>query len=183
MLPFLLLEMHLALLAAERRPLAAVVPEILGPLPSKPRPPRAYPFPRSNRTYYYEGQTVVRTVRGRTERAWDCAYLTGGHHPAHAKDDDPEQTYEIGNSTQTTMVISAGCVCLRVTAMSAEPVSPTQRDMGPGACTSPCPRTKASPAFDPTVAWCSTGAGGSTESCSLYGGVAEGPWRKLKKLQ
>ena len=198
MLPFLLLEMHLALRAAARRPLATVVPEILGPLPSTPRPTKAWSAPGSNFTFYYEGQTSVRTFHGGVDRAWDCAYLTGGHHPLKAKNNDPQQTYEIGNATQTAPVISAGCVCLRARAMSVEPVSPTQRDMGATACTSPCLQSESVAAFDPLAAWCGADShkddGESCDrgscrpperttrnNCTVFGGVAEGPSRKLTR--
>ncbi|KAL1527126.1 hypothetical protein AB1Y20_015808 [Prymnesium parvum] len=190
MLPLLLVEMHMALQAAARQPLASLVPRILGaPLRDAPAP-RRWRAAGSNHSFLYEGQTVIRTFHGAVERRWDCAYLTSGVRPLHAKDDDPEQTYEVGNASRTAPVVSAGCACVRGDAISAEPVSPTQRDLGPSVCTSPCPEPGGLAAFDPAAAWCGpdsvTGQQGSVceqgctrKSCTVYGGVVDGPWNRL----
>lgn len=188
MLPFLILEMSLVLRDARARPLKNLVPEILGDVPASPRPLRRWSSKDPNTSFYYEGQTVVRTFHGEVERTWDCAYLTHGHHPQHAE--NPEETYEVGNMSRTVQVVSADCVCIRANAISAEPVSPTQRDMGPASCTSPCAQLGRVAAFDPAAAWCGPDAYSSirtpcrscvTRNCTLYSGVAEGPWHRLSQ--
>ena len=146
MLPFLLVEMYLVLKEAASHPLVDRVQEVFGPVPMSPLPPRANRHQtRLNETFYYEGQVVVRTVRGGIERAWDCVYMQNNRKARHAS--DPEQTYETGNLTQTKMTMGYECLCrrrldeqkTRSSQRYLEPISPTQRDLGNEACTGPCP--------------------------------------------
>ena len=146
MLPFLLVEMYLVLKEAASHPLVDRVQEVFGPVPTTPLPPRANRhLTKLNESFYYEGQVVVRTVRGGIERAWDCVYMQNNRKARHAS--DPEQTYETGNLTQTKLTMGYECLCrrrldekkTRSSQRYLEPISPTQRDLGSEACTGPCP--------------------------------------------
>ena len=146
MLLFLLMEMHLVLKEAARRPLVDRVQEVFGPLPTTPLRPRANRHgTRQNETFYYEGQVVVSTSRGGIERAWDCVYMQNNRKARHAS--DPEETFETGNLTQTKMTMGYECLCrrqfdekkTRSSQRFLEPISPTQRDLGKDVCTGPCP--------------------------------------------
>ena len=56
MLPFLLLEMHLVLQEAAKKPLVERVSEVFGPVPSTPLAPKKTKHLTKNETFYYEGQ-------------------------------------------------------------------------------------------------------------------------------
>jgi hypothetical protein len=185
--------MHLALQAAAKSPLAERVADMLGSI-SPTTVPGARPFnvPKSDKTYFYEGQTAVTTYHGGVERSWDCALLTRGMHPVHAT--DPEATYELGNATPVEAV-SPGCVCLPRGELprSREVVSPTQRDLGPGMCTGPCAGEAARFPHQLSESWCGPDADATSQTksckakpkscargnCSTLGGEAFASHKKL----
>ena len=181
--------MHLVLQAAVASPLVDQVPDILGSAMYSEQPALPQPFsvPKAKveDTFFYEGQTAVVTHHGDVKRVWDCAVLTRGSHPAHAK--DPEATYEVGNATPAH-AISPGCVCLPRSGFprGREVISPTQRDLGPGMCTNPCLEASRFP-YQVSDAWCGAESIPQRQqcgvcmasNCTVFGGEPFAPRNKL----
>lgn len=181
MLPFLILEMHLALSTAAVTPLATIAEEILNASSLAPRmpAPRTDPNPnRQNHSFYYEGQTIVSSRHYGHERHWECFLQTRGTHPVHVS--DPEATYEVGNSTRS-FSISPSCVCRTLAAVTHEVISPTQRDLGSEMCTEPCQSALHAPNHAED-AWCGKGTSGVAGTCNVVAGETGQSWKKKQRL-
>ena len=179
MLPFLILEMHLALSAAADTPLDTIADEILNASTLAPRRPEPRTDPNDqNHSFYYEGQTIVSSRRHGRVRHWDCFLQTRGARPVHVS--DPEATYEVGNASRA-FSISPNCVCQPLAAGTHEVISPTQRDLGPDMCTFPCPGALHDPNHVQD-AWCGEVASGVAGTCNVVAGETGLAGKKTKRL-
>lgn len=135
MLPFLLLEMHGALVEAARRPLVARMAALIGTQAQAEPMQNTLRGGRTNSTLYRVGQTAVHTLGADgASRQYECSMVFGSR-PLHTT--HPDAIYEpFASSSTRTYVDTVHCACKRVRGPPTnEPISPTQRLLGPRACT------------------------------------------------
>ena len=138
MLPLLLLEMRMALNEADVKPLASRVSELLGAAAEPELSPQPWPQEKgsnsSTAAVFRVGQTSISTERNGVRRRWECAPVFGSR--VTLSTSEPAELYERHEEQSAQDANNLICKCMRTTGpRSDEPISPTQRLLGPQACT------------------------------------------------
>ena len=107
------------------------MPELLGT--DEPTGPLQNKLHEGNRTVFRIGQTAILTNQSGVRRRYECQLLFGAR-PIHAA--DPGKIFEERMEGERAYSDGTVCGCRRIAGPASDaPISPTQRALGPSACT------------------------------------------------